>query len=312
MQFQKPFSIFRNTRINYNHWLRWDYSGQLLYQQVNMNTHAVFKNNWQNGTGVTWNPYDVSNTSLRGAGSLRRPDGLGWSYYIVSDSRKKLYGEIDLFSFWGFRNTMRVKNAQLTLVYVPINAFNISVGTVYESYWRRQDQFVTNTSFNNTPRTVVAQVDQQTLSFTARLNYNVTPDLTIQFYGQPFLTRPLYDHFAYVTDALNKDYTKRFTRFAANQLSYNNGLYRVDENMDGVVDYTFEKPDFNFVQFRSNLIIRWEYRPGSELFLVWSDGNTADAFNDLDRPVFKSLTDNAFSGNARNSFLIKWTYRFLK
>ena len=312
MQFQKPFSIFRNTRINYNHWLRWDYGGQLLYQQVNMNTHAVFKNNWQNGTGVTWNPYDVSNTSLRGAGSLRRPDGIGWSYYLTSDTRKKLYASLNLFGFWGSHNTMHVKNIGLTVFYVPINAFNISLSANYESYWRRQDQFVENTSFGNIPRTIVAEVDQKTLSFTARMSYNITPDLTLQFYGQPFITRPRYDHFAYVTDALNKDYKQRFVPYTANQLSYNNGTYAVDENRDGITDYSFDKPDFNFVQFRSNLILRWEYKPGSEFYFVWADGNTADAYDDLDRPVFKSLTDNAFSGNARNSFLVKFTYRFLK
>ena len=312
MQFQRPFSVFRNARINYNHWLRWDYSGQLLYQQVNMNTHSTFRNNWQNGTGVTYNPYDVSNTALRGAGSLRRPSGLGWNYYIISDSRKKLYSQLDLFSFWGTDNTMRVKNIGLTLFYVPIDAFNISLSGNYESYWRRQDQFVENTSFNGVPRTVVAQVDQKTISFTARMSYNITPDLTIQYYGQPFLTRPLYRNFAYVTDALNKDYRNRFTAYNDNQLSFNNGTYSVDEDEDGIPDYNFQQPDFNFVQFRSNLILRWEYRRGSEFYFVWSDGNTADAFDDLDSPVFRSLTKNAFSGNSRNSFLVKWTYRFLK
>jgi hypothetical protein len=72
------------------------------------------------------------------------------------------------------------------------------------------------------------------------------------------------------------------------------------------------KPDFNFVQFRSNLIIRWEYRAGSEIYLVWSQANTANAFSELDTPLAKSLFDNAFAQQARNIFLIKWTYRFLK
>jgi hypothetical protein len=85
----------------------------------------------------------------------------------------------------------------------------------------------------------------------------------------------------------------------------------VDENNDGTTDYSFERPDFNFVQFRSNLVVRWEYKPGSELYLVWSQGNTPDDFSDLDTPVFNSLFDNAFSGRARNIFLVKWTYRFL-
>ena len=312
LRFQKPFSVFRNAGFNYNHWFRWDYSGQLLYEQFNTNSNLTFKSNWQTGYSVTWNPYDVSNTSLRGAGSLRRPDGIGANYYLNSDSRKKLSVSLSMFKFWGFHNTMDVKNAGLSLYYVPINALSISLSANYEDYWRSQDQFVSNTSYNGVPRTIVAQVDQNTLRFTGRMSYNITPELTIQYYGQPFLTRPLYSNYAFVSSPLAKKAVDRFTPFTAAQISYNNGTYSVDENRDGISDYSFGKPDFNFVQFRSNLIVRWEYRPGSEMYLVWADGNTADAFSDLSTPVFKSLLNNAFAGNARNSFLIKWTYRFLK
>ena len=123
----------------------------------------------------------------------------------------------------------------------------------------------------------------------------------------------MYDNFAYVSDPKAKQYDDRFTIFAPNQISFTNGKYVIDENRDGTPDYSFNKPDFNFVQFRSNLVIRWEYRAGSEIYLVWSQGNTADAFNELDTPIFQSLTDNAFSSdNARNIFLVKMTYRFLR
>lgn len=284
-----------------------------MYEQFNVNAHATFRSNWQSGTGVTWNPYDVSNTALRGAGSLRRPPGIGWSYYVNSDYRKKVYANLTLFKWWGFDNSMTVNSAGLTLNIVPINALSISLSANYDQNWRRQDQFVRNVSYNNSTRTIVAQVKQRTLRFTGRINFNITPDLTVQYYGQPFITRPLYSHFAYVSDPLVKKLDDRFTQFSADQLSQVNGSYLVDANRDGITDYSFSKPDFNFVQFRSNLVIRWEYRPGSELYLVWSEGNTADAYDDLDSPLFTSMFNNAFSGgNARNIFLVKWTYRFLR
>jgi len=58
--------------------------------------------------------------------------------------------------------------------------------------------------------------------------------------------------------------------------------------------------------------VRWEYRAGSELYFVWSQGNTPNVVNDLDTPITESLFDNAFSEGARNIFLIKCTYRFLR
>ena len=313
LQFQKSFSIFRRAGINYNHWLRWDFGGQLLYSQFNTNANANFKNNWQTSTSLTWNPYDVSNTALRGAGSIRRPSGIGWNYNVTSDSRKKFYVSAGIFKFWGTDHTLDFKNADITFNYVPINALTMSVSASYAYSWRRQDQFVANVSYNNSTRSIVSQLEQKTLRFTGRLSYNITPDLTIQYYGQPYLTRPMYKQFAYVIAPLAKKYDDRFVPYTPSQISLTNGTYNVDENNDGTTDYSFDKPDFNFVQFRSNLIVRWEYRPGSEFFLVWSKGNTPNSYGDLDSDIFKSLFSNAFSGdNARNIFLVKCTFRFLK
>jgi hypothetical protein len=312
LHFQKPFSVFRNARINYNHWFRWDYSGRVIYKEFNTNSHATFKNNWQSGTGLTWNPFDISNNALRGATSLRRPAGMGLNYYITSDYRKKLYANINAFTAWGFEHSIRANDLNLSLIFQPLDALKISLSGSYSYYWRRQDQFVSNVSYNNNTRTVVSEVKQKTLRFTGRLSYNITPELTVQYYGQPYITRPLYKNFAFVSAPLAK-YDARFHVFQPNEIAFNNGEYLVDENADGITDYSFTKPDFNFVQFRSNLIIRWEYRPGSELYLVWSQDNTADeAFSDLDTPLPKSLFDNAFAQQSRNIFLIKCTYRFLK
>ena len=71
-----------------------------------------------------------------------------------------------------------------------------------------------------------------------------------------------------------KDLSERVTWYDDNQISFSNDVYSVDENQDSVIDYQFSNPDFAFVQFRSNLVARWEYIPGSEIFLVWSQGIT--------------------------------------
>ena len=310
--FQKGFSIFRTARLNWNEWLKWDCNGKLLLQFYNFNTNAVFKNNWQGGVGFSWNPFEISNNALRGASSMRRPIGVGLSPFFTSDFRKKLYASFNINKFWGFENTVKNFNVGLTLVYQPLDALNISLGANYSYNWRRQDQFVTNLAYNNTIRSIVGKVSQKTVRFTARINYNITPDLTLQYYGQPFITRPLYSNFAYVSSPLAKAYNDRFHVFGSNEISYSGGTYLIDEDHDGNTDYSFSKPDFNFVQFRSNLVMRWEYKRGSEFYLVWSQSNTADAFDELDTPIMGSLFDNAFSGQFRNIFLLKWTYRFLK
>ena len=142
-----------------------------------------------------------------------------------------------------------------------------------------------------------------------RVNYNINPNLTIQYYGQPFIFKASFTNFNYVNDATAVDLNERVTWYDDNQISFADGLYSVDEDRDGNTDYAFGNPDFAFVQFRSNLVLRWEYIPGSEIFLVWSQGITGlgDPSND-----FNTIIDNQLlQQRPQNTFLIKATYRFV-
>ena len=85
--------------------------------------------------------------------------------------------------------------------------------------------------------------------------------------------------------------------------------YTVDENLNGTSNFSFGNPDFSFVQFRSNLVLRWEYIPGSEVFLVWSQ-DVSQSGNPLDG-LLPSLGDNIFGQTPQNIFLLKATYRFV-
>ena len=91
-----------------------------------------------------------------------------------------------------------------------------------------------------------------------------------------------------------------------------NGEYFVDENSDGITDYSFAKPDFNFVQFRSNLVVAGNTNPVLNYILLVAEEIHQMHLVILDTPLGQSLFDNAFAEQARNIFLIKWTYRFLR
>ncbi len=100
----------------------------------------------------------------------------------------------------------------------------------------------------------------------------------------------------------------RVSWFAEDQIQFNNGLYEVDEDQNGTIDYSFEDPDFAFVQFRSNLVLRWEYIPGSEIFVVWSQGITGSG--DVNDSFGNIINDQLLNQKANNTFLLKATYRF--
>ena len=84
--------------------------------------------------------------------------------------------------------------------------------------------------------------------------------------------------------------------------------YRIDENIDGNEDYRFDKPDFNIQEFLSNLVIRWEYNPGSSVYLVWSQ--TRSNSNTSGMMDYSNDMEDLFSEKPHNVFLIKFSYRF--
>jgi hypothetical protein len=115
----------------------------------------------------------------------------------------------------------------------------------------------------------------------------MTPALTLQVYAQPFITTGDYDNWREAADPRASDYDARYRPYGAGS-----------------------DPDaFNVKQFRSNTVLRWEYRPGSTLYAVWAQGRYQD---DLDRGTFDVGRDarNLFGAHPDNTFLIKASYWF--
>jgi hypothetical protein len=306
----KPFSIFRRFQVNYNHWSSWDFSGKHLYLAYNTNFNTQFKNFWGVGSGIHWDAKDLSNNALFGGPTLRKSAGIGNWWFAYTDGRKKVQFNYNLFNFWAFNKGVRVMEHSLFVRFQPANAFNFSIGPGISNQ-DRDIQSVGETDFGETTRYIAATVEQRTLFTTIRLNYNITPNLTLQYYGQPFISRARFKDYKYITDPLARELSDQFEVYSDQQLQWNESeeLFEVDENLDGQIDYDFSNEDFSFIQFRSNLVARWEYVPGSELFLVWTQGVTNSG--DPSEGLVRSLSDNVFTNRAHNIFLIKWTYRFL-
>ena len=253
---------------------------------------------------------DISNTWLRGGPSFRKPIGFGGFFRLNSDSRRKVRFFFEADGGRAYDGVVNGFSAGPSMEFQVTDPLNISAGV---NYYRghREDQYVSTEELNGGNRYIVSDIVQKTLTATVRMNYNITPDLTIQYYGQPFISRGIYSEFKYVNDPLAHKATERMTLFEPNKITYSidSDDYAIDENLDGISDYEISNPNFDFVQFRSNLVARWEYKPGSEIFLVWSQGSTAFT-NELQGNVFESLRENLWDDSLTNTFLLKLTYRF--
>ena len=304
----KPDSTFRRVGINYNHWSAWDFGGNHNYLQFNTNSWQNWANNWFTNVGFNYAPIQYSNFALRGGPRLRNSPWVSFWNGINTDNRKKV-------RFNAFHNGRRALDnsfqsyfVRTGVTYQPFDALRISA---FPSYNINNDklQFVSNIDTNGGVRYLNGKIEQRTLSMSLRVNYNINPNLTIQYWGQPFISRGRYSEFKHVNNATAKVFEDRFLQYDSNQISFADGTYSVDEDIDGNIDFSFGNPDFSFVQFRSNLVLRWEYIPGSEIFLVWSQDVSVSG--DPTQGLFSSLNDNIFGQTPQNIFLLKATYRFV-
>ena len=304
-----PFSIFNNFYLNTNYWMYWNFSGKRLSAFTNMNFNSQFKNRWRINGNFTRIGENISTNLLRGGPSFTRPGSKEMSLNISTDQSKKFSLYAGNYHGLGDVKSHQYHEYWMGLNVKPMNALSISFSPSY-SISNDQLQYVSTTKMANDPRYIFARLDQKTASFTFRLNYTFTPELSLEYYGQPFISAGKYTDFKRTTNTNADRFHDRYRIFPGNEIGFSaaDNNYSVDEDRDGNSDYSFDNPDFNFRQFRSNLVVRWEYLPGSTLFLVWSQGRTSSASNGSF--AYGQDMKDLFGIQPHNVFLIKFSYWF--
>lgn len=298
----------RQWNLNVNSWTNWNFDGQRTALGANINGFMQLNNFWGGYAGVMRQAEGWATTALRG-GPMLRQEGQwrGWGG-MFSDSRKAV--GFNLNSWWG----VRPESDSWDVGFSPnVNfraggRFRASVGP---SINKRIDdrQWVQARTVNDETRYILGRIDQTTVGLTTRLDYSFTPDLSLQLYAQPFTSAGEYSDFKTVVDPAADSYDARFRGITAQLEDPSNPAagYVGDLNGDGAVE-AFRNPDFNLKQFRSNIVLRWEYRPGSQVFLVWSQGR--DTFRQGDGSFdFGRDFEGVFADTQpENVFLIKFSY----
>jgi hypothetical protein len=309
--FNKPFSIFNRIRLNSNLWSFWDFGGNYTGTGGNFSVYAQFKNMWstQIGTNKNFN-HQVSNTQLRGGPAMRIPGYNSLWGNVSTDTRKKLIANLSVNYRVGNENYSHSKSTGLLITYRPNNTLSMRINPSY-TVSDNQMQYVSRQSFGDESRYILGSLNQKVLSLAVRVNYNITPDLSIEYWGQPFLAAADYGRFKMVTSPRAEEYADRFHEFDDTQLTYNSEEMRfyVDENRDGNSDYRFSNPDFNSDAFLSNLVVRWEFSAGSTVYLVWSQSR--DYYEREGGFEVWNNVNNLFTDKKPyDVFLIKFSYRF--
>jgi hypothetical protein len=302
----EPNGFYRSWGLNVNQFTMWNFGGKNMLSGWNINGSIRLKNFWTGNIGLGFNHGVHSANMLRGGPVIRMPNQRNVWMHAGTDSRRKIY-----FNLNGGMESVGEDLSQSFrisggMTYKPLDNLNFSFSPGYAS---RKDelQYIRQSNFSGDPRYVFGRIEQEVVNFSFRVNLTVLPDLTVQYWGQPFVAVGSYSDFKYITDPLARRLSGRYAMYAPDQILLQDGVYRVDENRDGTVDYQFGKPDFRVKEFLSNLVVRWEYSPGSSLYLVWNQSKSGQEMNGgLD--FFRDINE-LFSVKGHNTLLLKATYR---
>ena len=306
---QVPKGIYRNIQLRYSQFTTYDFDGNYNRIQHEIQANVNWKNNWWTELEMGHKPRIFSNSFLQGGSRWRFSDENYLALFFGTDRSKKISFTLGHVNSAAKQDNFAFQRYVLRMNYQPFDALSLALSTEFDNN-PNKTQYVNQTDFGNVRRYILGEIDNQTWSTTLRMNYSLNPNFSIQFYGQPFVSRGRYSNFNYANNPASEDLNNRVTWYDDNQISLKNDVYNIDENLDGNIDYSFNKPDFSFVQLRTNLVARWEYIPGSELFFVWARGGVT--FDDPNTSLGRSISNQITNNKVEDTFLIKATYRFVR
>lgn len=301
----EPVSIFRTYFVSLKQFNNWNFNGDYLGSGFHFNFSPDFKNKWGFDANVVYQSSMLDTRILRGGYATKMPSDFKIFGQFSTDNSKELSFQVHYnMQQAGHHsaNSFQVgpgMNARIT------DNFHTGLSASY-TYNHDRLQYVTTVRRQPDNRYILGTIKQQTVDLTLRVDYIITPNLSIRYYGSPFVSRGRYSDFKYADRPTAQDYKDRFTLYNNPQLS--NNRYQLDENGDRAPDYSISNPDFSFRQFRSNLVLKWKYRPGSDFYLVWSSERTG-FISDAGRNLGHSM-GQLWNIVPDNIFLVKFNYWF--
>ncbi|HEU4641776.1 MAG TPA: DUF5916 domain-containing protein [Gemmatimonadaceae bacterium] len=299
LQFNTPRGFYRSLRVNFNEWQSWTTQGFRAAHRTtfggNVNAHAEFKNSWWGhiGVGVDNAGAVYCDFCARGGPAVRLSPALFAWAGIEGDTRRALAPQLWVNYNHGDAGRSRMIEVNPLLTYRASSRFDVTLGpdlTRETSDAQYLDQLedpgagITHFTF--------ARLDRTTLGVTSRANFTFSPNLSLQLYAQPYVSTGHYSDWRELDEPRSASYDRRYRSFTPADTSLRLSSY-----------------DFNAKQFHSTTVLRWEYRRGSTLFFVWTQGREQDDRNPGSFGFRRDYGD-LFRSHPDNTFLIKASYWF--
>jgi hypothetical protein len=288
-QWNQPRKLYRQGNVNFNQWQNWSWDNIRTELGGNVNTHWELPNGMWVRSGISINGLNAyCDDCLRGGPVIRSdPSPNGW-WEIDGDPRGRIVPNV--FGSWTKGSGGRGHNWSVSpnFNYRIGSALNGSVAyNYYHGVTPRQFNGIYGDIGNDTTHYTVARLEQTQTSITLRAAYTMTPTLSLEVFGSPFASRGNYSDWLEVIDPRARNWDNRYAPYTQGG----------------------DPGAFDFKQYRSNTVLRWEYRPGSTIYLVWAQERTQSFGGAAARSAPRGL-DQLLSAHPGNVVLIKGSYWF--
>ncbi len=288
----------------------WNFNREIVSDIWMGCANAELINYWHVNTCHGYNYRTVRDDLTRGGPATENPQGNWANVGFSTDGRKwlsfNMWAGRDWDEHGGFSN-----NGELSIDVKPLPTLSISTGPNFQhsidlaQYLQTEDDERAAATFGQ--RYVFGTIEQRRITLQTRVNWVLNPNASLQVYMQPLVAVGRYDDIK----ELAAPRTFAFQRYGGtgSSFSYDGGMrmYSVDPDAVGPSpSFSFDNPDFNFKSLRLNAIFRWEFRPGSTLYAVWTEQREDDEYPG----EFRTRRDlsRLFSARADDVFLLKMTY----
>lgn len=310
--------IYRETNPKwlqyYDQWLykgnAWNYDGNMIHNWIAAGGSFRFKNLWSLNYEANYGGEQYNDRITRGGPVIRIPEAVRLNMNLRSNSNKKVSFDAGTFQQRDVAGEF-ANNVWAGITIRPATFIQISVSPQF-SYQKDVAQYVKQVEdvfaeATYGKRYVFADIKRQTLSTSIRLNWTFSTKMSLQTYIRPFIASGDYSNFKEFSNPGTYDFDSYGSEKGTIQTI--DGEYVVDPDGSGPSqNFSFGDPDFNFRSIQGNAVFRWEYMPGSTLFLVWQQQR--NEFAKIGNFDFNRDVNSIFDAKPTNVFLIKVSYWF--
>jgi hypothetical protein len=302
----RPGRLFRTWQVQASTTSEWNYGGDRQAASGRLDFNGTFLNRWQL-TLTTWQDLPSQDErATRGGPSMGTPRTtvgiarLGSNFAASTQWNGRIYHERSEFG-----NLVYRLSGGLSFRPEPRFYFSATPNYLFSRDPRQYVATIADSTNTTTygARYVFARVDQSQWTIQFRMNFAFVPDLTLEVYAEPFIASGAFTAHGELPAPRAKSLRLYGQAPGTTAVRDSVGDVRVT---DGATTFVLPYRDFNVTSFRSNVVLRWEWRPGSTLYLVWQQDRGAGVPSG--RRVRVGDLFDGLRGDGDNFFAVKVTY----